>query len=73
MFGRPTGLGLGLGIGVKNPPLYSNKVSLKAKKIPVDLFQVKGSMSKEESDHKKGAAVVPVCLPLCCAAPCVIM
>ena len=26
-----------------------------------------------ESDGKQGAAVVPICLPLCCAAPCVIM
>ena len=26
-----------------------------------------------ESDGKSGAAVVPICLPLCCAAPCVIM
>ena len=26
-----------------------------------------------ESDGKQGAAVVPICLPLCCAAPCVIL
>jgi len=26
-----------------------------------------------DSDGKSGAAVVPICLPLCCAAPCVIM
>jgi hypothetical protein len=26
-----------------------------------------------ESEGKQGAAVVPICLPLCCAAPCVIM
>ena len=26
-----------------------------------------------ESDSKGGAAVVPICLPLCCAAPCVIL
>jgi len=25
------------------------------------------------SDSKGGAAVVPICLPLCCAAPCVIL
>jgi len=33
----------------------------------------KGSKSKEESGEKGGAAVIPICLPLCCAAPCVIM
>jgi hypothetical protein len=27
----------------------------------------------EESEGKQGAAVIPICLPLCCAAPCVIM
>merc|ERR1712038_2062904 len=26
---------------------------------------------QEASDGKQGAAVVPICLPLCCAAPCV--
>jgi len=26
-----------------------------------------------EGEKKQGAAVVPICLPLCCAAPCVIM
>ena len=26
-----------------------------------------------DGDGKSGAAVVPICLPLCCAAPCVIM
>jgi hypothetical protein len=33
----------------------------------------KGMQSKEESGEKGGAAVIPICLPLCCAAPCVIM
>jgi len=33
----------------------------------------KGMKSKEESGEKGGAAVIPICLPLCCAAPCVIM
>merc|ERR1712061_979361 len=28
---------------------------------------------EESSDQKQGAAVVPICLPLCCAAPCVIL
>jgi hypothetical protein len=26
-----------------------------------------------DGDGKQGAAVIPICLPLCCAAPCVIM
>jgi len=29
--------------------------------------------SKSKSNSSGGAAVVPVCLPLCCAMPCVIM
>jgi hypothetical protein len=29
--------------------------------------------SKSKSSSSGGAAVVPVCLPLCCAMPCVIM
>lgn len=29
--------------------------------------------SKSKSKTKSGGAVVPVCLPLCCAMPCVIM
>jgi len=33
----------------------------------------KGSSSKHETGEKGGAAVVPICLPLCCAAPCSIM
>jgi len=33
----------------------------------------KGGRYKEESGEKGGAAVIPICLPLCCAAPCVIM
>lgn len=31
------------------------------------------SSSKSKSSSKSGAAVVPVCLPLCCAMPCSIM
>jgi len=27
----------------------------------------------EDGSSKQGAAVVPICLPLCCAAPCVIL
>ena len=33
----------------------------------------RGARTKEESGEKGGAAVIPICLPLCCAAPCVIM
>lgn len=29
--------------------------------------------SKSKKSSKSGAAVVPVCLPLCCAMPCTIM
>jgi len=29
--------------------------------------------SKSKSKSSKGGTVVPVCLPLCCALPCVIM
>ncbi len=32
-----------------------------------------GARSKEEKGEKGGAAVIPICLPLCCAAPCVIL
>ena len=34
-------------------------------------YKEKGRYS--EGDSKQGAAVVPICLPLCCAAPCVIL
>lgn len=27
----------------------------------------------EDGENKQGAAVIPICLPLCCAAPCVIL
>ncbi|CAB4064799.1 unnamed protein product [Lepeophtheirus salmonis] len=33
----------------------------------------KSKDKSSNSDGKQGAAVVPICLPLCCAAPCVIM
>ena len=32
-----------------------------------------GASSKSEEKVKTKKAVVPVCLPLCCALPCVIM
>ena len=34
-------------------------------------YKEKGRYS--EGENKQGSAVVPICLPLCCAAPCVIM
>lgn len=34
-------------------------------------YKEKGRYS--EGENKQGAAVVPICLPLCCAAPCVIL
>ena len=33
----------------------------------------RGRRDREEGGDKQGAAVIPICLPLCCAAPCVIM
>ncbi|TRY61477.1 hypothetical protein TCAL_14990 [Tigriopus californicus] len=37
-------------------------------------YKSKGKSKYSESEGgKKGAAVIPICLPLCCAAPCVIM
>ena len=33
----------------------------------------KHELQNMESGDKQGAAVIPICLPLCCAAPCVIM
>ena len=27
----------------------------------------------DDGENKQGAAVIPICLPLCCAAPCVIL
>ena len=32
-----------------------------------------GASGREEKGEKGGAAVIPICLPLCCAAPCVIL
>ena len=29
--------------------------------------------AREEKEATQGAAMIPICLPLCCAAPCVIM
>ncbi len=39
---------------------------------PKDKGKNKGKIS-DPGEGKQGAAVVPICLPLCCAAPCVIM
>lgn len=36
-------------------------------------YKSKGRYSEETGESKQGAAVVPICLPLCCAAPCVIL
>ena len=36
-------------------------------------YKAKEKSKHSESEGKQGAAVVPICLPLCCAAPCVIM
>jgi len=36
-------------------------------------YEYSKESSKSKSNSSGGAAVVPVCLPLCCAMPCVIM
>ncbi len=36
-------------------------------------YKSKEKSKISEGEGKQGAAVVPICLPLCCAAPCVIM
>ena len=36
-------------------------------------YEKSSSSAKAEEGEKGGAAVIPLCLPLCCAAPCVIM
>ena len=33
----------------------------------------KEKYAREEKEATQGAAMIPICLPLCCAAPCVIM
>ncbi len=36
-------------------------------------YKAKEKSKISDGEGKQGAAVVPICLPLCCAAPCVIM
>ena len=36
-------------------------------------YGYKSGRYQEAESNKQGAAVVPICLPLCCAAPCVIL
>lgn len=36
-------------------------------------YKEKGRYNESTGESKQGAAVVPICLPLCCAAPCVIL
>jgi len=36
-------------------------------------YGYKEKSKHSESDGKQGAAVIPICLPLCCAAPCTIL
>jgi hypothetical protein len=61
-----------------------SSITIKALKIVfILLLQGKKESGRYEYEHSKeskskssssgGAAVVPVCLPLCCAMPCVIM
>ena len=36
-------------------------------------YKSKSKEKSSEGEGKQGAAVIPICLPMCCAAPCVIM
>lgn len=49
------------------------EISAKGSYFNAAYARERGSRSKEESGEKGGAAVIPICLPLCCAAPCVIL
>lgn len=51
--------------------LESNGARARAKMRAEYGYKEKSKYS--EGDSKQGAAVVPICLPLCCAAPCVIL
>jgi len=57
---------------VRGPPVFyptEEMYSTKREKV----FIESSSSGKKEKSESGGAAVIPVCLPLCCAAPCVIM
>ncbi|GFG34121.1 hypothetical protein Cfor_05577 [Coptotermes formosanus] len=69
---------------IAGPPVYYPPgVELFAKKEELMAMEGKKESGRYEYEHSKeskskssssgGAAVVPVCLPLCCAMPCVIM
>jgi len=64
-------------------PLAATPVAVTADQSTADGGRGRAQMRREygykdkgrggESESKGGAAVVPICLPLCCAAPCVIL
>ncbi|KAG8228035.1 hypothetical protein J437_LFUL003671 [Ladona fulva] len=62
---------------IAGPPVYYPPgVELFAKKdepIHASMKESEGASKGESKSGGGGAAVVPVCLPLCCAMPCVIM
>jgi len=65
------------------PPVYyppefkaataQSKASTVPSKDSKDSGKILKQIPADDDDKKQGAAVVPICLPLCCAAPCVIM
>lgn len=70
---------------ISGPPVYYPPGEMFAKKEEAGAWRAEGAMSKESGRYKYeaessskskamgGAAVVPVCLPLCCGLPCTIL
>eukprot|EP00092_Neocalanus_flemingeri_P000475 GFUD01000505.1.p1 GENE.GFUD01000505.1~~GFUD01000505.1.p1 ORF type:complete len:600 (+),score=141.03 GFUD01000505.1:65-1864(+) len=56
-----------------NPPGDGGSMSLETKGRGKDRDRGKYHNRGADMGDKQGAAVIPICLPLCCAAPCVIM
>jgi len=55
------------------PPADGGSMSLETKGRGKDREKGKYHDRGGDGADKQGAAVIPICLPLCCAAPCVIM
>lgn len=58
---------------VPHPPGDGGSMSLETKGRGKDKDRGKYHDRGADTGDKQGAAVIPICLPLCCAAPCVIM
>ena len=56
-----------------HPVADGGSLSLNDKRKGEMRVRDKHELQNMESGDKQGAAVIPICLPLCCAAPCVIM